>query len=117
MPADGDPAKPITLPVAMSGRLGDRGDQDGYRFPARKGSTYAFEVIASRAGSDCDPVLRLFDPKGAIVTESDDTRGLGKDLRLEWRAPAVHFKQSRNSNPAFDREESRLSWFACVAPC
>jgi hypothetical protein len=30
----------------------------------------------------------LLDPEGAIVVESDDTRGLGKDPRLEWTAPA-----------------------------
>jgi hypothetical protein len=30
----------------------------------------------------------LLDPKGTLVVESDDTRGLGKDTRLEWTAPA-----------------------------
>jgi hypothetical protein len=30
----------------------------------------------------------LFDPQGGLVAESDDTRGLAKDLRLDWRAPA-----------------------------
>ncbi|HZW29221.1 MAG TPA: PPC domain-containing protein [Isosphaeraceae bacterium] len=87
-PDDGDPARPVTLPAALCGRLDQPGDKDGYRFPARKGTPYAFEVLASRAGSDCDPVLRVLDPKGAIVVESDDTRGLGKDSRLEWTAPA-----------------------------
>jgi hypothetical protein len=87
-PAEGDPTKPITMPVAVCGRLSERGDNDGYRFEAHKGVTYAFEVIASRAGSDCDPILRLFDTKGSILIESDDTRGFGKDLRLEWKAPA-----------------------------
>jgi hypothetical protein len=87
-PDDGDPARVVGLPATLCGRLDQRGDKDGYRFPARKGTTYAFEVIAGRAGSDCDPVLRLLDPKGALVVESDDTRGLGKDTRLEWTAPA-----------------------------
>ena len=49
---------------------------------------YAFEVVARRAGSECDPVLRVLDAKGSIVTEADDTRGLGKDARIEWKAPA-----------------------------
>jgi hypothetical protein len=86
-PSAGDPKRAIKLPVACCGRLGARGDCDGYVFEARKGGTYAFEVIARRAGSDCDPVLRVLDAKGAALTETDDTHGLGKDVRIEWKAP------------------------------
>ena len=57
-------------------------------FRGAKGTLYSFEVVARRAGSDCDPVVRVLDAKGSIVTEVDDTRGLGKDSRLEWKAPA-----------------------------
>jgi hypothetical protein len=87
-PALGDSSRSIKPPVAISGRLAERGDIDGYRFVAHKGSLYAFEVVARRSGSECDPVLRLLDAKGSIVTEADDTRGLGKDSRFEWTAPA-----------------------------
>jgi hypothetical protein len=87
-PEGSDPSKPIKLPAAVSGRLDMRGDIDGYGFTARKGQTYAFEVIASRAGSECDPVLRLIDSKGNLVIEADDVRGLGKDARIDWNAPA-----------------------------
>jgi hypothetical protein len=87
-PASEDPAKPVILPAAICGRLDCRGDVDGYSFAARKGEAYAFEVIASRAGSECDPVLRLLDSKGNVVSEADDVRGLGKDARLEWIATA-----------------------------
>jgi hypothetical protein len=85
-PSGGDPAKPVMLPSAVCGRLDGRGDVDGYGFAARKGEAYAFEVVASRAGSECDPVLRLLDVKGNVVTEADDVRGLGKDARVEWNA-------------------------------
>ena len=34
------------------------------------------------------PRLAVLDAKGSIVTEADDTRGLGKDARIEWKAPA-----------------------------
>jgi hypothetical protein len=87
-PPAGETAHPLELPVAVCGRLGDRGDADGYRFEARKGLIYAFEVIARRSGSECDPVLRLLDAKGATVVEVDDTREIGKDARIEWTAPA-----------------------------
>jgi len=88
VPALGDPARSAKLPVAICGCLGEKGDIDGYRFDAHKGSLYAFEVVARRTGSECDPVLRLTDVKGSILTDADDTRGLGKDCRFEWTAPA-----------------------------
>jgi hypothetical protein len=84
----GDPAKPVSLPVAVCGRLDERGDIDGYRVHARKGVTYSIEVIASRAGSDCDPVLKVVDAKGEFAAEADDSPGAGKDLRLDWTAQA-----------------------------
>jgi hypothetical protein len=87
-PAAGDQGKPVKLPAALCGRLGERGDHDGYRFDAHKNEIYTFEVMARRAGSECDAVLRLLDAKGAVVTEVDDTPGIGKDARIEWKAPA-----------------------------
>ncbi len=65
VPVLGDPSGSVKLPVAISGRLGEKGDIDGYRFDAKKGALYAFEVVARRAGSECDPVLRLLDAKGS----------------------------------------------------
>jgi hypothetical protein len=87
-PASGDAGKTGKLPLAISGRLGDRGDIDGFRFEAGKGVIYTFEAVARRAGSECDPVLRLLDGKGTVVTEVDDAPGMGKDARIEWKAPA-----------------------------
>lgn len=88
--APGEPAgaQPASLPAALSGRIGERNDVDAYRFAAKKGQVYAFEVAARRAGSALDPVLRVLDASGKLVTEVDDTPGLGKDCRLEWTAPA-----------------------------
>jgi hypothetical protein len=86
--ASGDPAKTVKLPAALCGRLAERGDRDGYQFEAHKSSIYTFEAMARRAGSECDPVLRLLDAKGAVLTEVDDAPGMGKDARIEWKAPA-----------------------------
>jgi hypothetical protein len=87
-PADGKTGTTANLPAAIAGRLNFRGDVDGYRFLARKDVIYAFETIARRVGSECDPVLAILDAKGSTVTEADDTTGLGKDTRIEWKAPA-----------------------------
>jgi hypothetical protein len=86
--ASGAPGQAVRFPAALAGRLAERGDVDGYRFEARQGLTYVFEVVARRAGSECDPVVRLLDGKGATLVEADDTRELGKDVRIEWKAPA-----------------------------
>jgi hypothetical protein len=84
-PAEPAQAQPLALPAALSGRLGASGDIDAYRFEARKGQIFAFEVVARRAGAATDAVLRILSEKGATLAEADDT--FGKDPRLEWTAP------------------------------
>jgi hypothetical protein len=86
-PEEAEKAQSLTLPAAVCGRLGAANDVDAFRFEAKKGTVYAFEVAARRAGVSTDPVLKLINDKGAAVTEADDTPGLGKDCRLEWTAP------------------------------
>ena len=76
----------LALPAALGGKLGAPNDVDVYRFPARKGRTYAFEVVSRRAGAATDPVLRIVNARDAVQAEADDT--FGKDPRLEWTAPA-----------------------------
>ena len=75
------------LPVALSGRLREPNDIDSYRFEAKKGQIYAFEVVARRVGTATDPVLRVVNVKEATLAEADDSPG-SKDPRLEWTAPA-----------------------------
>lgn len=87
-PAVADQGQPIVLPAAVSGRLGSGNDADAFRFEAKTGQRYAFEVVARRAGAATDPVLRLLNARGATITEVDDAPGLGKDNRLEWTATA-----------------------------
>ncbi len=83
-PEDG--AQALDFPSAISGRFGVANDVDGYRFSAKKGEGFVFEVIARRAGSAADPILRILNDKRAIAVEADDT--IGKDPRVEWTSPA-----------------------------
>jgi hypothetical protein len=76
----------MTIPTALSGRLGESNDGDAFQFTAKKGQPYTFEIQARRVGSAADPVLRLSDVKGKPISEADDT--FGKDPRLDWAAPA-----------------------------
>jgi hypothetical protein len=85
-PARPDKAGLLTLPVALSGRFDEPGDVDCFLFEARKGQSLVFEVIARRAGSAVDPIVRTLRLSGAILSEVDDT--YGKDPRLEWTAPS-----------------------------
>ncbi len=87
-PSSGDSGKTIKLPAALCGRLAQRGDSDEFTFNAHKNAIYTFEAMARRAGSECDPVLRLLESKGTVLTEVDDSPGMGKDARIEWKAPA-----------------------------
>ncbi len=87
-PAEIDRAQLVSLPAAICGQLLERNDVDCYKFEAKKGQIYAFEVVARRARSAADPTLRIIDAKGNQIQEIDDSPGLGKDLRVEWTAPS-----------------------------
>jgi hypothetical protein len=62
-PAGPEGARALAMPAAISGVLGEPNDVDGYRFEAKKGQVFAFEVVARRAGSMADPVLMSFDAR------------------------------------------------------
>ncbi len=81
-----DKAQALTMPVALSGRLGEINDTDAYRFEAKKGQVFTFEIQSRRIGSQADPVVRVIDEKGKRLAEQDDT--FGKDPRLDWTSPA-----------------------------
>jgi hypothetical protein len=73
-------------------------DVDCFAFDAKKGQGFTFDVIAQRAGSQLDSVLRILGPKGQLLAENDDhlERNSGyngfnrtADSRIEgWIAPA-----------------------------
>ena len=95
--------KPSSCRSRSAAAWASAGDIDGYRFEASKGLIYAFEVVARRAGSECDPVLRLLDAKGSTVTEADDTPGLGKDSRIEWTSTGRRNLRAPGRRPARPR--------------
>ena len=64
-------AQPIRLPAKVSGVIGggegDRADADLYRFAARAGEPWVFEVDAARSGSKLDSFLEVLDDRGRKV--------------------------------------------------
>jgi hypothetical protein len=123
-PAEPERAQPLPLPAALCGRLGAPNDRDAYRFEARKGQVYAFEVVARRAGAATDPVLRVLGAKGAALAEADDT--FGKDPRLEWTAPAdgpyavevadLHSRGGADFGYVLEAEEARPDFVVTCDP-
>jgi hypothetical protein len=74
--------------LVACGTIDPPSDLDNYRFTAAVGTTYTFEVLASRLGHPTDPTLALLDMDGNTVVFSDDEGGL-LDPILTWAAPAA----------------------------
>jgi hypothetical protein len=91
-------AQPIPVPCGVSGCMDADNDVDCFAFEAKKGESFTFDVLAQRAGSRLDSVLRILGPKGQLLVENDDhlERSSGyngfnrtADSRIEgWIAPA-----------------------------
>jgi phosphotransferase system HPr-like phosphotransfer protein len=64
-------AQPITLPVAVNGRIQGthegKPDEDFFRFNLHKGEHVVAEVMASRLGSKLDSVLEILDEQGRTI--------------------------------------------------
>src|SRR5262249_2930016 len=70
-----DPDKPgaLALPSTVTGWLKTRRQNDSYIIPLKKGEQLVVSVESRSFGLPLDPVLKLADPKDAIVAEADDT--------------------------------------------
>ena len=80
-------AHAVTVPVGVSGRFTEAGQSHRFRFDAKKGTYYRFDVTANRVGTGLDAILELYDANGKKLTEADD--GLQtKDPTLNFLAPA-----------------------------
>jgi len=75
------------LPRAFNGILQEDGDIDYFKFTAKKGQRFRFQVYAQQLGSPVDPVLYLYDAKMKGLGSNDDASGK-KDSRLDYTFPA-----------------------------
>ncbi len=78
----------IASPVALSGRIEPPGDQDVFRLSLQKGDKRVIRVESHALGRPLDPTLRILDPAGKILAESDDTGRNDRDLERSFTAPA-----------------------------
>jgi pre-peptidase len=77
----------ISTRSAVHGRIGKPGDEDWFRFKAKKGQRLAFRVRARELGSPLDAVANVFVRKGRHIAGNDDLRG-DPDSFVRFRAPA-----------------------------
>lgn len=82
----------VTIPAGINGRISQSSDVDCFRFEAKKGETFTFEVRARRYQSSIDPYIRLLNSDGKQLSENDDLTDMKRtfaDSRIEnWTVPA-----------------------------
>lgn len=86
-PAQPENAQPLAPPVAIDAK-GEPLKLHYYSVSAPPHHPLAVEVVAHRAGSEFDPVLRLLDANGRELAYCDDAPGLGADAFLQGTMPA-----------------------------
>lgn len=74
-------APEVELPVTVRGTISKLGEEDYYRFSARKGQELVFSIEGSALGSRLDGELALVDARGGVLASSD---GEEKDAWLAY---------------------------------
>lgn len=77
----------ISAPAVFHGRLAQPGEVDRIRVLVKPGMKLRFDLMANRANSPLDAVLRLENDAGGAYVESDD-QGESTDPSLDFTVPA-----------------------------
>ncbi len=86
-PPPGDKLPELSAtPVAVNGRISEKGQQDRYRLAVSPGQKLRFDVLARRAGSPLDGVLSIQNEQGAELAGNDDRPGTS-DPGLDFTVP------------------------------
>ncbi len=79
-------AQAIQIGQPVRGNINQDKDVDVFRFTAKAGEEYHCEVTAARALSLMDAALVLYDAKGAMLAQADDTKDL-RDPIMDFTIP------------------------------
>ncbi|RLS55918.1 MAG: peptidase [Planctomycetota bacterium] len=77
---------PVEAPAAFNGILEKPGDQDYFKFTAKKGQVFDVEMYGRRLRSSIDAVLYVCNKDGGGIASNDDSRG--PDSYIRWTCPA-----------------------------
>lgn len=81
-----DNATKFEAPMALNGVLSQPGDNDNFRFTAKKGQVFDVRVHARSIRSPLDPVLYIFAAGGGAIAGNDDSGG--PDSFIRFTAPS-----------------------------
>ncbi|MFP6872226.1 MAG: PPC domain-containing protein [Verrucomicrobiales bacterium] len=77
---------PVPLPAALNGIISENGDQDWFRFSAKKGQRFIFRAHAKSIGSPLDTVLNIYGPDKKGISGNDDADNR-QDSKIDFTAP------------------------------
>jgi hypothetical protein len=72
----------LPLPIALNGVIEKDGDEDWFRFRAKRGDAYEIHAYARAVRSPLDPVLYLYDGNGKQIATNDDSGGLDSAIKF-----------------------------------
>ncbi len=73
------------LPFAFNGVIQEPGDEDWFKFTAKKGQRYTVQAYARSIRSPLDSVVNVYNKDGGRIEGNDDQGG--PDSRFDWTAP------------------------------
>ena len=80
-----------SLPVALNGIIAKKGEEDWFKFTAKKGQALDINVYARRLRSPLDSTIELRDSKGARIDGNDDAGGPDSALKFTPSADGEYF--------------------------
>lgn len=84
------------FPCAFNGILNEDGDQDFFKFTAKKGQQFEVECYGRRIRSAIDPVMYLYNAGGGQVASNDDSRGPDSYFRFNVPADGEYYLMVRD---------------------
>ncbi len=75
----------VALPAAFNGIISENGDQDWFRFTAKKGQRFIFRAHAKSIGSPLDTILNIYGPDKKHITSNDDSDNR-QDSKIDFTA-------------------------------
>ncbi|MGY8769686.1 MAG: PPC domain-containing protein [Pirellulales bacterium] len=89
-------ATAMVAPGAANGVLQEKGDEDWFKFTAKKGQKFDIRIHARKPlRSPADPILDVYSATGASVGNNDDSGGLDSYYRFSAAADGEYFVRIR----------------------
>jgi len=87
-PCNGEKPLAVTVPATVCGVIDEPGDEDSFRFTAKKGEVLVIASESRSLGHPLDTVITVFDKDGKSLGESDDAVRNKADSRLVFSVKA-----------------------------